>query len=226
VNVLFPDGSIKVVQAYYFGRAPNGEPFVELVDLLFNALNTGQVVNDIIAGNFTTDAININMYPNTFLFSINTQGQRAVCCVLGFHTYFFERGMTPQPRWMFNFASWISPGLFGAGFADVTALSHEISETLNDPFLSNVTPPWQVPGAPAKANICQGNLETGDPVEVLANPTVEIKRRERHEVFTYHPQTEALLQWFEMGATSDAIGGAFSFPNTAALPHSALPCPQ
>jgi hypothetical protein len=40
------------------------------------------------------------------------------------------------------------------------------------------------------------------------------------------PQTEALLQWFEMGATSDAIGGAFSFPDTAALPRSALPCPQ
>jgi hypothetical protein len=45
-------------------------------------------------------------------------------------------------------------------------------------------------------------------------------------VFTYHPQTEALLQWFEMGATSDVLGGAFSYPNTAALPHSALPCPQ
>jgi hypothetical protein len=45
-------------------------------------------------------------------------------------------------------------------------------------------------------------------------------------VFDYHPQTEALLQWFEMGVESDALDGIFSFPNFDALPHSALPCPQ
>jgi hypothetical protein len=226
INVQFPDGTIKPIQAYYLRHALNGDPFVELLDLLFNSLNFGQAVNDIVAGNFTTDAININMYPNTFLFSINSQGQFAGCCVLGFHTYIFRTGVTPQPRWLFNFASWISPGLFNGGFQDVTALSHEISETLNDPFLSNATPLWQFPGVPADAKICQGNLETGDPVEVLPSATVKIRLKERNEVFSYHPQTEALLQWFEMGTESDAIGGAFSFPNVAALPHSALPCPQ
>jgi hypothetical protein len=225
VNVRFPDGSIKAVQAYYLATAPNGDPWVELLDLLFSALNNNQVVTDIVAGNFTTDALNVNMYPNTFLFSINSQGQKAGCCVLGYHTYFYQPGVTPQPRWLFNYASWISPGIFGGGFQDVTALSHEISETFNDPFINTATPLWQFPGVPANAKICQSNLETGDPVEVLANATVRIKLRERHEVFTYHPQTEALLQWFEMGATSDAIDGAFSYPNTAALPHSALPCP-
>jgi hypothetical protein len=225
VNVRFPDGTVKAVQAYFFGHAPNGDPFVELLDLLFNALNTGQVVNDIVAGNFTTDAININMYPNTFLSSINTQGQMASCCVLGFHTYFFGTSVTPQPRWIFNFASWISPGLFGAGFQDVTALSHEISETLNDPFVNTRTPVWQFPGQPPNSKVCQNNLETGDPVEVLRTATVPIRLRERREVFTYHPQTEALLQWFEMGKKSDAIGGAFSYPDASALPHSALPCP-
>ena len=226
VNVQFPDGSIKAVQAYFFGHAPNGDPFVELLDLLFNALNDNQVVTDINAGNFTTNALNVNMYPDTFLFSINLQGQKASCCVLGFHTYFFDSSATPQPRWLFDFASWISPGLFGAGFEDVTALSHEISETLNDPFVNTATPVWQFPGQPATSKVCQGNLETGDPVEVLASATVPIKLRERNEVFTYHPQTEALLQWFEMGTNSDAIGGAFSYPNTATLPHSAVPCPQ
>jgi hypothetical protein len=55
---------------------------------------------------------------------------------------------------------------------------------------------------------------------------VSIKLKERHEVFTYHPQTEALLQWFEMGTTSDAIGGAFSYPDTTALTQSAVPCPK
>jgi hypothetical protein len=226
VNVQFADGSIKSVQAYFFGHAPNGDPFVELLDLLFNSLNNNQVVKDIVAGNFTTDAININMYPNTFLFSINTQGKVSGCCVLGFHTYFFQSGgVTPQPRWIFNFASWISPGLFG-GFQDVTALSHEISETFNDPFVNTATPVWQFPGVPATSKMCQGNLETGDPVEVLKTTSIPIQLRERREVFVYHPQTEALLQWFEMGTTSDAIHGAFSYPDLTALPHSALPCPQ
>ena len=226
VNVQFADGSIKSVQAYYFGHAPNGDPFVELLDLLFNALNSNQAVSDIVAGNFATNAININMYPNTFLFSINNQGVPASCCVLGFHTYYYEPGATPQPRWMFNFATWISPGLFGGGFQDVTALSHEISETINDPFINTIVPTWQFPNQPPTSHDCQANLETGDPVEVLSTATVPITLREHREVFTYHPQTETLLQWFEMGATSDAIDGAFSFPNETALPHSAAPCPM
>ncbi|HZE80289.1 MAG TPA: hypothetical protein VE604_05265 [Candidatus Polarisedimenticolia bacterium] len=228
VNVRLPNGTIVSVQAYLFGHAPgpNGDPFIELLDLLFNALNTNQVVNDINAGNFTTDAININMYPNTFLFSINSQGQFAGCCVLGFHTYFFESGVTPQPRWIFNFASWISPGLFGAGFQDVTALSHEIAETIADPFVNTIVPTWQFPGVAPTAKVCQANLEEGDPIEVLPVATVPILLRERKEVFTYHPQIIPLLQWFEMGAKSDAIGGAFSYPDTTTLPHSALPCPQ
>jgi hypothetical protein len=35
--------------------------------------------------------------------------------------------------------------------------------------------------------------------------------------FTYHPQNEALLQWFEFKSPSDALGGAYSYPNTAQL---------
>jgi hypothetical protein len=69
-------------------------------------------------------------------------------------------------------------------------------------------------------------LEEGDPIEVLATATIPITLRERKEVFTYHPQIIPLLQWFEMGKTSNAIDGAFSFPNETTLPHSALPCPQ
>jgi hypothetical protein len=226
VNVQFPDGSVKPVQAYFLGQAPDGSLFVELLDLLFNALNTNQVVNDIIAGNFTTDAYNINMYPNTFLFSINNQGQFAGCCVLGFHTFFRQTGVTPQPRWIFHFASWISPGLFSGGAQDVTALSHEIAESVNDPFVNTRTPNWQFPGVPPTAKICQANLEEGDPIEVLPNVTVPIFLKERKEIFTYHPQIIPLLQWFEMGPTSNAIDGAFSYPDTTTLTHSALPCPQ
>lgn len=35
--------------------------------------------------------------------------------------------------------------------------------------------------------------------------------------FTYHPQNEALMQWFDTGQPSDALDGAFSYPDTSVL---------
>ena len=226
IQVRLPDGSVITVQSYFVGHAPDGTEFVELLDLLFNQLFSNQAVNDINANNYTTDAFNMQAWPNTYLFSIDNTGKMLPGLVLGFHTYIFDPSQTPEPRWIFAFSSWISPGLFGAGFQDVIALSHETSEALNDPFGNNAVPRWQFPGQPPTSKVCQGNLETGDPVEVLPNATVNITLKESREVFSYHPQTEALLPWFEMGATSNAIGGAFSYPNTTALPQSAVPCPK
>ncbi len=227
VNVQFPDGTVEAVTAYYTGTAPDGSTFVLLLDLLFNADYDNLVVNDISNGLFTTNAMNMDVFPNTFLFSANEASPNTPgsCCVLGFHTYFLEFGAAPQPRWLTLFASYISPGLFGGGVQDVTALSHEISETFNDPFINNATPVWQFPGQPPNSTVCQGNLETGDPVEVLANSVVPITLTEGTKTLTFHPQTEALLQWFEMGSSSNAVDGAFSYPDETALTASAVPCP-
>lgn len=227
VQVQLGDGSIITATAYFSGTAPDGSTFVLMLDLLFNAFFDNQVVNDINAGNFPTNAINYELFPNTFLYSLNQANPTTPgsCCVLGFHTYFFESGVTPQPRWVTIFASYISAGLFGAGFQDITGLSHETAESLNDPFINNATPSWQFPGQPANSTQCQGNLETGDPVEVLATATVPINLKVSGKVVTFHPQTEALLQWFEMGASSNAIDGAFSYPDETALTASAVPCP-
>ena len=227
VNVRLSNGTIVQARSYFTGTASDGSTFVLMLNLLFNFFYDNAVVNDINANNFTTDAVNVDMFPNTFLFSLNVNSPNTPggCCVLGFHTYFFEGSVTPQPRWISLFASFISPGLFGAGFQDVAGLSHEISESFNDPFINNATPAWQFPGQPANSTACQGNLETGDPVEVLPTATIPLTLKEKHEIFTFHPQTEALLQWFEMGTTSNAIDGAFSFPDETALTHSAVPCP-
>jgi hypothetical protein len=233
VNVRLSNGNIIQARSYFTGTAADGSTFVLMLNLLFNFFFDNIVVNDINAGNFTTDALNMTLFPNTFLFSLNTNNPNTpgACCVLGFHTFFFQPGAIPQPRWTTLYASWISPGLFGGGFQDVTALSHEISESFNDPFVDNATSSWQFPGVPANAKVCQNNLETGDPVEVLPTATVPIFVIVRRQLITYHPQTEALLQWFEMGKNSNAIlntagtDGAYSYPNDTALPHSALPCP-
>jgi len=193
-----------------------------MLDLLFNLLDFNQAVNDINGGNFTTDAVNYHAYPNTFLFSLIDEQGDLTCCVLGFHEYIFDPTTNPESRWIYAFASWISLGTFGTRFQDVTGLSHETSEALNDPFGNNIVPTWQFPNSPG---VCLATLETGDPVGVLPVATVPIVIKEKNEVFQYHPQTEALLQWFEIGNPSNAIGGAFSYPNTAALPQAATPCP-
>jgi hypothetical protein len=227
VNVHLQDGTVKKVQNYYLFTAPNGDAFVEMLDLFFNSVFSNAVVDDINSGNDTTDAFNLQLYPNTALFSINSKGNRfdGDCCVLGFHTYFNDPSAVPQPRWITAFASWISPGLFG-GFQDITGLSHEVTEAYDDPFVNTAVPPWQFPGEPAGSKVCQGNLETGDPVEVLPDATVAIPLKENGKIFTFHPQTEALLQWFTQGPASNAIDGAWSYPDENALTKSAVPCPM
>ncbi len=207
---------------YASGIGSDGHRFVLMLNLFFNQL-LGTVVNqEIDANNITTSDININLFPNTFLFSFNRANPQGVgsCCTLGFHTYFTDGG-TPEQRWVTVYASYISPGLFGAGFEDVTALSHEISESFNDPFVNNITPVWQFPGEPGA---CQNNLETGDPVEVLANATVPVTLKKDGVPFTFHPQTEALLQWFAQTVPSDAIHGAYSYPDITALTAPATLC--
>lgn len=178
-------------------------------------------MNDIVGGSFATSAMNYHVYPNTFLFSVVDKQGDLTCCVAGFHEYIFDPTTNPEQRWIYSFTPWISPGVFSGGFQDVTALSHETSEALNDPFGFNIVPTWQFPGLPG---FCQANLETGDPVEVLATSTVPILIKEKGKVFQYHPQTEALLQWFEIGNASNAIGGAYSYPDTTALTQTATPC--
>jgi hypothetical protein len=228
VNVRLSNGNVIQARSYFTGTAADGSTFVLMLNLLFNFFFDNIVVNDINNGIFTTNALDATLFPNTYLFSLNVNNPNVPggCCVLGFHTYFFEPGAIPQPRWITQYASWISPGIFGGGFQDVTALSHETAEEFGDPFIDNATPSWQFPGQPANSKVCQSNLEEGDPIEVLANATIPITVKEGNFKFTYHPQNIPLLQWFEMGATSNAIDGAFSFPDETLLPHSAVPCPQ
>lgn len=227
VNVRLRNGNVVTARSYFTGTAADGSTFVLMLNSLFNFFFDNEVVNQINLGNFTTNGMNLTAFPNTYLFSLNVNNPNVPggCCVLGFHTYFLD-GVFPESRWITQYASWISPGIFGGGFQDVAALSHELAESFGNPFLSNATPSWQFPGVPATAKVCQGNLEEGDPIEVLANATAPITVKEEHFTFTYHPQNIPLLQWFEMGTTSSAIDGAFSFPDETVLPHSALPCPQ
>jgi hypothetical protein len=85
-----------------------------------------------------------------------------------------------------------------------------MSELFADPFVNNATPWWLSIDPFTGAALCQNNLETGDVIEVLSsNPVASVPLHNR----TYHPQNEALLQWFEFQSPSTAKLGAYSFPD-------------
>ena len=172
-----------------------------------------------LAGDMTTSDITSLLFPNAFLYD----GDPSNCCVLGFHSFDFEPGDASNKNrerfYVMDYSSWITEGVFDPSFTDVTALSHEIAELYNDPFVSfdaihNLTPWWLAPNG-----VCQNNLETGDVIEGLSNATYPITMNG----FTYHPQNEALLQWFEFQVPSDAYKGAYSFPNRTVLTAPSIP---
>lgn len=166
------------------------------------------------SGDIHTQNIATFLFPNTYLY---WNGDPNQCCVLGFHTYDFEPGDEHngfrQKRYVLTFASWISPNMFGPEFQDVTAVSHELAESLNDPFVASdgihgLTPWWY-----SLNGHCQDDLETGDAIEGLTEAAYPITMHGR----TYHPQNEALLPWFEFQSPSTGIAGAYSYPNETLL---------
>jgi len=162
-----------------------------------------------------SDALPIFLTSNIFL-APDLDVKR--CCVLGFHTAFETgpSGKSPQVQTLI-WASWIDEGVMGNGVADVTPLSHEISEWMNNPFGTNLVPAWQ---SPAGTGVCQDNLETADPVATLPNATVQVNIDD----FTFHPHNQVLLPWFTRQNPSDTIDGALSFPDQGLITRPSQPC--
>lgn len=175
------------------------------------------------AGMITTKDIATFLFPDTYLYF----GDPNNCCVLGFHGPDIEPGDASNGNKLraydIAYASWITPGLFGGDTPDdapqdVTALSHELSETFNDPFVTmdgihDVTPWW------ASSFNCQNNLEDGDVIAGLPRDNTVIPMNG----FNYHVQNEALMSWFEgQQAHSSSINGAYSYPDTTTLTSPAV----
>jgi hypothetical protein len=211
--------------SYLFAQNPDGSVAFALVDetafsnLLFPPTapvdNTTTIGAAELAGSMTTKDLSTLLFNNVYLIDFSTGN----CCVLGFHSYDFEPGDSHngnrERRFVFNYSSWITPGLFGGGFEDITAFSHEVAETFNDPFVDNQTPWWLAETFLGSGQgLCQDNLESGDVVEVLtANIVFPVQLHGR----TYHPSNEALFSWFAFQSPSTAKKQAYSFPDETAV---------
>ena len=167
------------------------------------------------SGDITTRDLSTFLFRDTYLYFNGDPNQ---CCVLGYHTYDSKPGDANngnrEKRYVLNYSSWVTDGLFDIRWIDVTALSHELSEAINDPFVAsdgnhNISPWWLAPNG-----VCSDAIEVGDVVENLADATFPVRMNGR----TYHPQNVAILPWFAFESPSSAIDGAYSYPNETVVP--------
>ena len=149
---------------------------------------------------------------NVLLFEGNNPGN---CCVIGYHgTRAVGNGGGSANSngnsvvQTFAWASWVQPGLYarpdgGTDWAlqDIHAISHEISEWADDPFVNNTVEPWLTPTAPQYG--CSGFLETGDPVVGIGFAIGTNKFQQgpnpngtQSADGYYHPEDEVFLPWF------------------------------
>lgn len=192
---------------------------------VFYAVDIGyweNAVQDLIQnGGYTDSQFPLVLTNGVYLYE-NFGGGNYGCCVFGYHTAYDQsvnKAGTKVEVQSYAWASWVPPGVFGGGVEDVFGISHEIAEWMNDPFpqpAMNFVRPWVFPDDSG----CQGNLEVGDPIEVLANAA--------YPVNGYHPTNIALYQWFANDGTtkkSSALNQAYSWPDPDLLQSPAAVCP-
>jgi hypothetical protein len=121
------------------------------------------------------------------------------------------------------YTSWLDPALVGDIFGDVSTLSHEVGEWLDDPFVNNVVPFWAYP---PNNEECANNpfLEVGDPQgngpDFRAFPNFVVKLND----YDYHVQNLVMVPWFAHESPSTAVNGSYSFPDASQITSPATEC--
>ncbi len=143
----------------------------------------------------------------------------ANCCILGYHSGFFVAGNLQ----IYSPFSFDTTGTFGN--MDVSTLSHEMGEAINDPPGNNPTPHWGNVGQVQPG--CQGNFEDGDPLSPGFPATVPPSSSNSFVVvggngLTYHLQELAFIGWFY---GLPGLGTPTKFSNNSTFNGSAKLCP-
>ncbi len=128
-------------------------------------------------------------------------------CAGGFHSAYGRSNGTQT----YTVSSYFDYGTFptNPSYADITVLSHEFGEWLDDPFVNNPTPAWHF----AATSTCSSLLEVGDPLSGTQFAATS-------NGFTYHPQELAFFSWFYRTPPT-GTGGRESFNGTFRTPQGA-----
>jgi hypothetical protein len=172
---------------------------------------TSRLINLMTSMQISPHVLPIFLVNNTFLY-VQTPGN---CCILGYHgATASANGNGTQQVNTYMFASYSQQGIFSANagdtesfIADIHALSHEVQEWYDDPFVNNIVDPWLTPTAPQYG--CTSYLETGDPV-------VGYGFKVTLGGITYHPEDEVHFSWFARESPSRAAQGYYTYLNNFA----------
>ena len=138
------------------------------------------------------------------------------CCLIGAHSVLHSTDTAGRNiANTFLWATFNDAGLFDVPIQDVTALSHEVGEWLNNPLVNNVVPGWAL----RESQACSSSLlEVGDPVASTDFPSFSVHLNG----LDYHLQDVAFLSWFARHNPSLSLMGRYSFAGT--LTHPAAEC--
>lgn len=199
INVPAANG-VAYPSAAFIGGCPAGKEGIVDINIyepaLFNAITAGLGAQGVNPATFPMFVTHNVVECEAFAAGVNcgTLAPNTACCILGFHDVNGQQTI--------GTADFDSSGIFGSSVQDVSDMSHEVAEWMNDPFGNNPVPLW---GHVGQQTGCQGNLEVGDPLSGTFAPPIF----NPENGFTYHLQELAFFSWF-YGAPSVGIHGWFS----------------
>jgi hypothetical protein len=173
------------------------------------------------AGDITTKDISIFLFYNIVLSDPSLE-----TIFVGYHSWDLEPADPSNGKdkyYVMAWVTWASDDLFVPGpfdsIKDISTLSHELAEIMNDPFVNtdfvqNITPWWLAPNGN-----CDDHLEVGDGAELLPNSAYPITMNG----MTYHPQNLILVPWFKREFPSSALHNAYSYPNESVITNLSPP---
>jgi len=170
-------------------------------------------VQKVILPSLVSQGVGPKNFPQLLLDSVGftMSGQ---CCALGYHNSFLNGSSLLQT---YSVNMYDTSGGFGG---DISVMSHEVAEWMDDPGGGNPTPAWGAEGQ-VTAGSCQNNLEVGDPLTpgfgTPSNSFVVTLSG-----VTYSLQELAFYSWF-FGSPSPGAGGLFS--DNGAFTGHAKACP-
>lgn len=133
---------------------------------------------------------------------LGTEANGTLCCIGGYHNAVANADNSAIQT--YAYATYNDPGFSAKNpkvFTNTDALSHEISEWYNDPFVNNEVPFWSVANQPQYG--CNNALESGDPLVGIG-----------FDIGNYHLQDEAFFSWFARQSPSIGIDGKYTYLGT------------
>jgi hypothetical protein len=210
---VLPAATIKVPQHEGWGVAVPGFA-IGLVEIKWFSAQLQALMGSM---QIAPDVLPIFITDNVMLYI----GDESNCCVIGYHGAakvpgnglgaVNTNGAAPVNTYIY--AAYTEPGTFDPSavpfLQDIHALSHEVAEWLDDPFVDNAVQPWLTPTAPQYG--CTSVLETGDPVVGIGfllpgNPDTSPLAGG-----LWHPEDEVFRQWFLRENPSSAFNGNYTF---------------